>query len=62
VTHTSYALAKKVDEIIFDECRGYPIHRIDNVGTPKQASKQIINIIKKTHPNYKNEYLWFGKN
>jgi 2-phosphoglycerate kinase len=62
MTDISYELAKKVENLIEEECNGHPIYNIDNIRTPKQASKKIINIIKKNHPNYKNEYLWFGKN
>ena len=60
-TNTSFAVAKKIDELIRSECAGYPVYRINNVGTPKQVSKQIIKIIKKDCSDYKDKYLWFGK-
>jgi len=60
-TNTSYALAKKIDHVIFNECKNYPIHRINNIGSSKVISKKIIEIIKKDHADYRNKYLWFEK-
>ena len=57
----SYSLAKKVGKIILEESKDYPIYHINNIRTPQKVSKQIIKIIKKDYPDYRDRYLWFGK-
>src|SRR3989344_6145337 len=41
-----YNLAKKVEKLIREACKGYPIFKIDNIGTPEEASKKVIKMIK----------------
>ena len=62
VTNASYDLVKKVDMLIKQGCEGYDFFSVDNIGTIEEASKKIIQMIKKAHPNYLKEYLWYEKN
>lgn len=57
----SYVLAKKIGQVILDESAGYKIFKVNNIGTPKETSKQIIKKIKKAYPDYEKKYLWFEK-
>jgi len=61
ITNTSFDLTKKINKIILEECQGYPIYKITNIGTPQKISKQIIKIIKKNHPDYRDKFIWCGK-
>ncbi|MCE9549128.1 hypothetical protein K8Q98_01895 [Candidatus Nomurabacteria bacterium] len=61
VTDISYDLSKKVEDIIENECAGHPVYHIDNVGTPEEASKKMIEMIKANYPDYADRYFWFEK-
>jgi len=60
-TEIPYSLSHRINKLIAEECKGYSIYQIDNIESPKQASRKIIKIIKKGHPDYRERYLWFAK-
>lgn len=57
----SYQLTKKLGKILLEECADQKIFKINNVGSPARISRQMIEMIKKVHPNFCDEYLWYEK-